>query len=323
MVSLKRQTRPTAPARVEQSRSWAATALFLVVASAFAAGCAATNKPSARAAGPPLQLETATKQQLLASYNDQASAIRSLNASISMKLTAGTAYSGVIKQYHEVNGFLLAQKPASIRVIGQAPIVGTNIFDMASDGETFHIYIPSKNKFLEGPASLRRESAHPIENLRPQHLVEAMFWTPIPPDAPVLFEAGDESEAPYYILTVVKNRSAANDSSPNAADWQIGEKVWFDRADLSIARLQVYDSGGNVTADIRYRQWSNFGAVRFARQIELTRPVEDYGLQIGISKLTANEQIPEDKFELKQPPGTELIHVGEEMNGPKPGEPQL
>ncbi len=293
--------------------------MVLLAAVAFSsAGCAA-NRPQARTpAVAPAQRQTATKQQLIASYNDQARALQSINASISMKLTAGTAYSGVIKQYHEVNGFILAQRPASIRVIGQAPIVGTNIFDMASDGETFHIYIPSKNKFLEGLVNLQRESAQPIENLRPQHLTEALFWTPIPQDAPALLEAGDESEARYYILTIVQNGSGPSDSSSSGANWQIARKVWFDRVDLSMARLQVYDSSGSVTSDVRYSRWDSFGNVRFARQIEVTRPVEDYALQIGITKLSANEPLSADKFELKQPAGTELVRVGEENKESKP-----
>jgi outer membrane lipoprotein-sorting protein len=295
--------------------------VFVAAVTAIASGCATSQKTARRPAGPPAQLQTATKEQLITSYNEQASAIRSVNATISMKLTAGTAYSGVIKQYHEVKGFILAQKPASIRVIGQAPIVGTNIFDMASDGEAFQVYIPSKNKFLEGPANLERESAQPIENLRPQHLTEAFFWMPIPADSPVLREAGDESEARYYILTIVRNREgsgAAAKAGDEKVEWEIDRKVWFDRADLSVARLQVYDAGGNVTSDVRYGQWDSFGSVRFARQIELTRPAEDYALQIGISKLSANEPVSADKFKLKQPEGAELVHVGEETKEPKP-----
>jgi len=283
---------------------------------AVSAGCGENQKRAARPSGPPAQLQTATKSQLEASYNAQAGAIRSLNASISIKLTAGTAYTGVIKQYHQVNGFILAQEPASVRVIGQAPIVGTNIFDMVSDGETFHIFIPSKNKFLVGPASLQKESAKPIENLRPQHLTEALFWAPIPQEAPVLFEAGDESEARYYVLSVVQGTGGT--AASGSADWQIARKVWFDRADLSIARLQVYDSGGNVTSDIRYSEWDSFGSVRFARQIEVTRPNEDYALQIGVNKLTANEPIAAERFVLQQPPGTELVKVGEETKEAQP-----
>jgi hypothetical protein len=329
--------------------------MVLAAVSVCSAGCATNHKTAGRPAGAPAPLETATKQQLIALYNDQAKAIRSLNASIAMKLTAGTAYSGVIKQYHEVKGFLIAQKPASIRVIGQAPIVGTTIFDMASDGQTFHVYIPSKNKFLEGQVNLPRASAQPIENLRPQHLTEAMFWTTIAEDAPVLFEAGDESEARYYILTLVRGgmgrgaggaaHAGADDArevrkptayelvtgrikpgpdedrtpSPSKEDdWTIDRKVWFDRLDLSVARLQAFDSSGNVTSDVRYGKWDSFGTVRFARQIEVTRPAEDYALEIGITKLSANEPISADKFDLKQPEGTDLVRVGEDSKEPKP-----
>jgi len=298
--------------------------VFLTVATCFSAGCAANQKPSARPGRVPAQVQTATKQQLIASYKEQAKAIQSINASVSMKLTAGTAYLGVIKQYHEVNGFLLAQNPASIRVIGQAPIVGTNIFDMVSDGQTFHIFIPSKNQFLVGPANLQRQSAKPIENLRPQHLTEAIFWVPISDDEPVLFESDDEPEARYYVLTVIQAASTANATtvSPASTDWQIDRKIWFDRADLNVARLQVYDPTGAVNADVRYSRWDSFSGVRFPRQIALTRPGEDYVLRIGINKLTANETIPAERFELKQPPGTELVDLGTENNESGPKEPR-
>ena len=286
----------------------------------LSAGCASTQKRATRPGRTPAQLQTATKQQLIASYNGQANAIQSLNASVSIKLTAGTAYSGVIKQYHEVSGFLLAQKPASVRVIGQAPIIGTNIFDMVSDGETFHIFIPSKNQFLVGPANLQRQSAKPIENLRPQHLIEALFWAPIADEAPVLFEADDEAEARYYVLTVVLSKQAG--SAESTSDWQIGRKIWFDRSDLSVARLQVYDPSGAVNADVRYSEWDSFSGTRFARQISLTRAGEDYTLRIGINKLTANESISADRFVLQQPTGTELIDLGAENHDTRPKESQ-
>jgi hypothetical protein len=291
--------------------------VFLALVAYSAAGCAAHNPSATAPALPPAQLKTATRDQLIASYNDQASAFQSINASVSMKLTAGTAYSGIIKQYHEVNGFLLALRPASIRVIGQVPIVGTNIFDMTSDGATFRIFIPSKNKFLEGPANLQRQSAHPVENLRPQHLVDSVFWAAIPADAPVLFEAGDESDARYYVLTVIQQPPEGNPDHSGHMDWTVARRIWFDRADLSIARLQIYDSTGNVTADMRYSGWEAFGTVRFAGQINLVRPGEDYGLAITIKKLSANQPIAADKFELPQPPGTELVHVGEQTEEPK------
>jgi hypothetical protein len=274
-------------------------------------------KPS----GPPAQLQSATKSDLIARYDQQAEAATSLNATVTITLTAGSAYTGVIKQYHEIKGFILAQKPSSIRVIGQAPVVGTNIFDMESDGETFRIFIPSQNTFLAGPANLERPSAKPIENLRPQHLTGAIFWDAIPAQSPVLLEEASEAASQYYVLTVIRrvDRSGADAAD---ADWEIAQKVWFDRADLSVARRQTYDPGGRLASDVRYSGWDTFGAVRYPRQIALTRPGNDYKLQIGIIKAAFNETITTDRFVLRQPPGTELVNVGEEPQQMKPAEPK-
>jgi outer membrane lipoprotein-sorting protein len=286
------------------------------------AGCAAQQKAARQPANVPAHLQTATKQQLVTAYNQQASSIQSVNASVSMKLTAGMAYSGIIKQYHEISGFILTQKPADIRVIGQAPIVGTTIFDMASDGKTFHMYVPSKNTFVEGPADLQHESAKAIENLRPQHLVQAIFWNSIAANQPILFSAGDEAEARYYILTVLANAPDAGSASVagqnGSPDWRIKRRIWFDRMDMNVARVQIYDASGNITSDIRYAGWHSFGNVRFSENVVITRPAEGYQLQIQVKKLTANQPIPVERFEMKQPAGTKLVRVGEEAEEPKP-----
>jgi outer membrane lipoprotein-sorting protein len=285
------------------------------------AGCAASHTTVVKPSGPPAQLQTATKADLIARYNEQADAVTSLNATITMTLTAGSAYTGVIKQYHEVKGFILAQKPSNIRVIGQAPVVGTNIFDMVSDGETFSISIPSQNKFLTGPANLERPSAKPIENLRPQHLTGAIFWEAIPRQSPVLLEEASDAASRYYVLTIIQRADKSGGDAADA-DWEIGQKIWFDRADLSIARRQAYDSGGKLASDITYGGWDTFGSVRYPRQIALTRPGNDYKLQIGITKAAFNETISADRFVLRQPSGAELVNVGEEPQQMKPAVPK-
>ena len=285
------------------------------------AGCAVSHTTVVKPSGPPTQLQTATKPELIARFNQQADAVTSLNATVTMTLTAGSAYTGVIKQYHEVKAFILAQKPSSIRVIGQAPVVGTNIFDMVSDGETFSISIPSQNKFLTGPANLERPSAKPIENLRPQHLTGAIFWEPIPTKSPVLMEEASDGASRYYILTVIR-RTDKSGAGAEDADWDIAQKIWFARADLSVARRQTYDPGGKLASDVSYSGWETFGAVRYPRQIALTRPGNDYKLQIGITKAAFNETISADRFLLRQPPGAELVNVGEEPEQMKPAEPK-
>jgi hypothetical protein len=283
--------------------------LSLALAAALAAGCAVSRKTVANPARAPQALRSATKQELIAEYDQQARSVTSINAAVTMILTAGSAYTGVIEQYHEVSGFILAKKPADVRVIGQVPVVGTDIFDMESDGETFHIFIPSKNEFIVGPAQLERPSSKPIENLRPQHLTSAIFWNAIPLDDPVLLEQVAQGQSAYYVLTVIHRLGPQSAASAAEADWQIARKIWFDRADLSVARIQTYDLDGRLASDVRYSDWGSFGALKYPRQIIMDRPASDYKLQIGVVRLTLDEAISADRFALKQPPGTKLVRV--------------
>jgi outer membrane lipoprotein-sorting protein len=315
----------------------------VMLSSAF--GCTVSHKTVVKPSQTPAALRTATKEQLLDAYNRQAQAIQSLNAGVAMKLTAGSAYSGVIEQYHEVNGFILAARPTSIRVIGQAPVVSKNIFDMVSDGSTFSIYIPSKNRFIVGPSNLERRAEKPIENLRPQHLVDALFWPVITDRAPVLFEEASEGPSRFYILTIVRSGapqsatgpSDAANAAPNpqgsserpALNWEIARKIWFDRADLHVTRIENFGTGGRVASDVAYANWQTTAAVSYPWQINVTRPSDDYQLQITIKKLTVNETIAPDRFSLPQPPGTDLVNVGESNaedahkdSGQSPKEPQ-
>src|ERR1700720_4541459 len=189
--------------------------LFVVLS-----GCAASEKHAAPQTAIRPQLD-ADQTELVESYNRQAYALHALNASVQMSPTAGSAYSGVIHQYHEVSGFILAARPALIRVIGQAPIVSTNIFDMVSDGQTFRIFIPSKNEFLVGPTQLERATKNPIENLRPQHLLDAFFWGQIAPGEPVVVEQFDAPPSRYYALSVLRGTGSS---------LEIARKIWFDRS---------------------------------------------------------------------------------------------
>jgi outer membrane lipoprotein-sorting protein len=267
-----------------------------------------------------VQME-ASEDQLLANYNEQARAVRTLQATVDLIPSTGSTYSGVIEEYHDVPGFILAKRPAMVRVIGQAPVVATNIFDMVSDGEIFRIFIPSKNTFLVGATSLARASKKPIENLRPQHVVEALFWPELPAGGNVLFEQFDGDLNRYYILTLLRQTDGGR--------LEIARKIWFDRTDLRVSRMQLYGAAGRLDSDIAYSDWQHIGApptgggpaltqMSYAHDIHIWRPQDDYKLEIQILKLTVNEEISADRFELTQPAGTDLVRVGEEQAGTQP-----
>jgi len=292
----------------------------LILLSALLAGCAATHKRAVAQTGIAPVMD-ASQTELLDKYNRQADAVRTVNASVLMSPTAGLAYSGVIHQYHQVSGFVLAARPEKIRIIGQAPVVGTNIFDMVSDGQTFRIFIPSKNQFLVGPTQFERTTKNPIENLRPQHLLDALFWTAIGSEQPTVLEQMDVPPSRYYVLTVLRG------SSPK---FDIARKIWFDRSDLRVSRLQIYGPEGRLDSDISYADWQDVAPANagettppgpvaaglrttrltFPRTIGVTRPQQDYQLILTITKITVNSEIPADGFTLPQPAGTELVNVG-------------
>jgi hypothetical protein len=203
-------------------------------------------------------------------------------------------------------------------MVGQAPVIGKTIFDMASDAETFRVYIPSKNKFIVGSVALERSSDKPIENLRPHHLLEALLWPEIRKEEIVLFEEFNDETARYYILTVLRGGYRS----------EIVRKIWFDRTDLQVSRLQSFGPKGILLSDVHVSDWQPVigaqepsGSVRperaFPRQIRIERPHDDYRLDLQITKLTLNEDLPPDRFKLEQPPGSELVRVGEDT-GEKP-----
>jgi len=299
-------------------RTWMAVATV----AAIPCGCGATRvstRTNIPAAARPVALE-ASREELLEKYNAIARSVKSINATLELKPTAGSEYSGVIEEYHEVKAFLLAERPEKIRMIGQAPVIGKTIFDMTSDGQTFQVSIPSKNKFLVGQVAAERSSSKPIENLRPQHLLDALLWPEVQKGESVLEEEFNDEKGRYYVLTVLRG----------GYQTEILRKIWFDRADLQVARMQSYGPRGILVSDSHFADWQPLigdqeqvaatpgGVASFPREIRLERPHDDYRLELAITKLMLNAEIPADRFELLQPAGSELVNVGETRDEKKP-----
>jgi len=288
---------------------------------AISGGCGGNVKTTHNV--PPTQIvvvKDATREELLEKYNAFAKSVKSVNATAELKPTTGSRYSGVIEEYHEVKVFLLAERPAYVRMIGQAPVIGKTVFDMASDADTFRVSIPSKNKFLVGSINLERSSSKPIENLRPQHLLDALLWTEIRKEEDVLFEEFNDEKARYYVLTVLRGGYRR----------EILRKIWFNRAGLQVARLQEFGPKGALVSDMHFSDWgppttnqdqaagNASGVATFPFTIQIDRPHDDYRLDLHVTKLVLNEDIPADRFKLEQPLGSELVQVGEDAPEKKP-----
>ena len=300
--------------RVLAVLAWTAGATLAVFSSGCRGGGAVSTKTTIPQSVKPVARD-ATSEELLEKYNEIAHGVRTVNATVELKPTAGSKYSGLIEEYHEVKAFLLAARPAEIRMIGQAPVVGTTVFDMTSDGETFRVWIPSKNKFLVGQVAAERASNKPIENLRPHHLLDALLWPEIRKEEMVLFEEFNDDTARFYVLTVLRGGYRT----------EILRKIWFDRVDLQVARLQSFGPKGVLLSDVRLSDWQPLAAAEqnqasgsavgpvsaFPRAIRIDRPHDDYRLDLQITKVNLNAEIPADRFKLDQPSGSEMVRVSE------------
>jgi hypothetical protein len=298
------------------------TCLILATLAAISCGCGGRNGVKDHIQITPLVAKDATREELLEAYNLIAGSTKTLNATVELKPTAGSRYSGVIDEYHEVKAFLLAARPAEIRVIGQAPVVGTTVFDMASDGDTFRVSIPSKKKFLVGPVAVERASSKPIENLRPQHLLDALLWPEIRKEEAVTLREFNDEKTRYYVLTVLRGGYQV----------EVLREIWFDRTDLQVARMLTFGPKGILFSDVHLADWqpldgatgqpaptaSSSAPASFPRAIRIERPHDDYKLDLQVSKVSMNEEIPAERFKLEQPTGAELIRVGEAAESKQP-----
>lgn len=296
--------------------------LIVATVAAICCGCGgAVHNQRQVSPGERLVAKDATKEELLEKYNAFAEGVKSLNATVELRPTAGSRYSGVIDEYHEVKAFILAARPERIRMIGQAPVIGKTVFDMTSDGETFRVSIPTKNKFIIGSTNVERTSQKPIENLRPQHLVEALLWPAVNKAEAVLFEEFDDENARYYVLTVLRGGYQS----------EILRKIWFDRADLQVARIQAYGPKGTLVSDAHFANWRGvigdqehasgtapIGPVEFPMAIRIERPHDDYKLELTVTKIMLNEDLAADRFTLQQPAGSELVQVGDPAEKKQP-----
>jgi len=261
-------------------------------------------------------LKSATQQELIDYVNQQASRIQSLQATVDIDASAGDEQNGRITDYKEIRGFILARKPAMLRMIGQMPIVRNTAFDMVSDGREFKLWIPPKNKFVVGSNDL--DTFHPqqrLENLRPQHIYDALVLREVRLDEIAVVESGMETvldnkkhqiDQPDYQLEVI-------DKGSNG--WYLSRKIEFSRVDLLPHRQVIYDQQGSVLSDAHYSDYKDSGGIQFPNTIEIEMPREEYDITLHMVKLEMNRPLTDEQFALAQPPGAEVVHLDQPKSG--------
>lgn len=301
-------------------------ARFLVLMAAFLplTGCLFRSRKVERQYST-APLKSATQEQLIEELNSQAEKIKSLQATVDIDASVGGANQGKVTDYQEIRGYVLARKPAMLRMVGLLPVVRNRAFDMVSDGKLFKLWIPPKNRFVTGRNDVEVNNPKvPLESVRPHNIYEALLINPIEPGKEIaVFENGFETvldekkhkvQQPAYELLIIRQEEKG---------WFLARKIVFSRTDLQPHRQLIYDEKGDLVTDVRYERYADHDGIWYPGQTEIWRPKEEYDITLNVVKLELNKPLSDDQFQLPQPPGAEVVHLDEATGSNRAGDPPI
>jgi hypothetical protein len=279
----------------------AGRALLLLICVGGLAGCLVQRRERIQAPAAAPILRSATLDELIAQVRARQDAIQTLQATVQIEPSVRSELRAEIVHYRDVRAFLLIRKPGFLRMIGQYPVVRSTAFDLASDGDRFGLHIPSKNRFLVGNSDGGKRSASGLENLRPQHILDALLVAAPGPGEESVRELATEGLKSYFVVQILRRAESGQ--------LLLVRKLWFERVGLTLERLQMFDEQGELATDARYARYEETNGVSYPREIAVDRPLDHYGLILTVEELQFNQPLPDDKFQLRQPPGTELVDM--------------
>lgn len=261
---------------------------------------------------PPSTVLTVTPEELVAQLNRRWDAFSSLTATVDIQATQLKTEQGVEKEYTTFRANILMRKPGMLRVYGRLPVIGTEMFDMASDAKNFTLFIPHYEKAYEGPDTLTKKSQSMLENLRPGFFYDAMVVGGKPADDDYSVTADSETVedvkrkhlllTPEYILNITRANAGSHQLTPVRV-------ITFHRSDLLPYEQDLYDGEGNLETHVTYSNYQAFGFGPYPMTITIQRRLEGFQLDLTIEKITENMNLNNDQFVVKIPPGTKVQHL--------------
>jgi outer membrane lipoprotein-sorting protein len=285
-----------------------------VLAATGLTGCFRTTQIVQRTQAPDVYRSTSV-ENLEKIISDRDAAIKTLNASVLLTASTGGGKEGKVVTYTSFKGYIFVRKPRDLRVIMQLPVIGSRALDMVSNGDTFtlvHATGGHGDVWIQGSNTVSTPSKNGLENLRPPVFFDSLLVPGVPPDEYVSLSESTrvlapESkhqpaiEEPDYLLAVLKKGEG------NAL--HLERLVHFSRITMLPFQQDIYDDKGEVATSATYDKYQDFNGVQFPMLINIKRPLDEYALKLQVTKLTLNQPLENDQFELKIPPGVTVQHM--------------
>lgn len=324
--------------------------LVLAASALFVSGCGVKTKNKTAIL---LKTEDATQADLMNEVNRFAK-VGSMRAKMDLKFEDNSfAQFGSKEVYRSADGEVVVQRPASIFLKVQVPVIKTDVAQMTSDGEKFRVAILQDGgsgkykKFVIGsnnadysklqkglnsadgemPGEVK-QNVNAFANLRPQHFTDAMLVRPT------------DTEHLYIRSTIFQTEEVETDSTKSSSrkivrgyylldeflrtaggELLVTRRFWFDRVGgIRLARQQLFDVNGEIESDITYGREGNLSSTgeyaRLPLQIIVTRPQEKYSMRLTYQTpeaVTIGKTYPASAFVLQNTWGLEEVDLDKKL----------
>jgi outer membrane lipoprotein-sorting protein len=288
------------------------TTLLLLVALLSASGCGFRSSHPVKMLTSTAALKEATLDQLVESINTNAEKLKTLKATVDIDSSVLEEKKNRVKDNPQLSGLILVRKPEMLRMRIYVPVIHNVAADMVSDGKTFALAAPTKSKFYTGSNKQPvKPSSQPLENLRPQHISDALLLKPI--------EEGKEIAVLENTTEVVKDPKTHKNVEQlaynvvvidkDSASHYLSRKIVFSRTDLLPHEQSIYDRQGRLVTFVRYENFTNYSGIPLPAIVSIQRPIEGYGITISMVKVDVNAPLTDEQFVLTQPAGSQLINL--------------
>lgn len=288
------------------------TTLICFIALLSVAGCGFRSSHPVKMRTSTAMLKDATLDQLVENINTSAEKLKTMKATVDIDSSVLEEKKNRVKDNPQVAGVILVRKPEMLRMRIYFPLVHNVMADMVSNGKNFELASPIKSKFYVGSNQQPvKPSPQPLENLRPQHISDALLLKPI--------EEGKEIAVLENSTEVVKDPKTHKDVEQlaytilvvdkDSAGHYLSRRIVFSRTDLLPHEQSIYDRQGRLVTFVRYENFTEYSGISLPAIVSIQRPIEGYGITISMVKLDVNVPLTDEQFVLTQPPGSQLINL--------------
>ena len=257
--------------------------------------------------------QTATPAELEAGIAAREASVRTLIASVQIRASTGGEKEGKVKTYTSFGGYIFVQKPRNLRVLLQLPLIGSRAMDMVSDGKMFTLMAASAHgtRWVQGTNEITKPSPNGLENLRPAVFLDSLLVTGVGPD-----ELAAVTQGSHVLEADHGRKPEVDEPEYDLSIYKADGKILHEKRTIHVSRVtllpeeqDIRDEQGRVVTQATYANYAPVGDIQFPRLITISRPLDEYSLSIEVTKLTLNEALPSDQFELHIPVGVTVQHM--------------